>query len=319
MPIVRFVCKRVFYGIVTVFVVSLLIFLVTQALPGDPAKRMLGREATEENLTALRHQLGLDKSSFDQFTGWLGGVAKGEFGMSFATQTELSTYIGPRVSNSLFLMALGALISIPISLFLGAYSALRRDGRFDSTTSFISLIMAAIPEFVLGTAFILLFSTSVFHVLPAITLIEAGSAPWSDPSGIILPLITLVLGVTPYVTRTMRASMIEVLESDYVEMARLKGVSESGVLIRHAFPNALGPVFQVIAINVAYLVGGTVVVERLFNFPGIGNALSDSVRIHDLPVIQFLALVITSAYVLTNLLADIGTVLATPRLRTSLK
>jgi len=319
MPIVKFILKRLGLGAVTLFAVSLLIFLVTQAFPSDPAQAILGRETTPESLDALRQELGLYRPAITQFTDWLFGIVQGDFGKSFVTQLQISDYIAPRVGNSLFLMIVGALFSIPISIAVGAYSALRRDKKFDTIASTTSLVLAAIPEFVMGTALILFLSTSIFHILPAITLIDAGEPPWADPSGIVLPVLTLVLAVTPYVSRTMRAAMVEMLESDFVEMARLKGMSERVVLLRHALPNALGPVFQVIALNLAYLAGGTVIVERLFNFPGIGSALADSVRARDLPVIQFLALMIAAVYVLMNLIADVATVLVTPKLRTSLK
>jgi peptide/nickel transport system permease protein len=316
---VKFIVRRVAYGLLTLFAVSLLIFLVTQALPADPAKIILGREWTPENLAALRHTLGLDKSSFRQYIDWLGGIFHGDFGNSFVTELPIREYVGPRVGNSLFLLVCAGVTSIPLSLSIGAYAALKRDHKFDVTTSLASLIFAALPEFVVGTSLVILLSTSIFHILPAVTYLEVGSSPWTDMSGLALPVMTLLLAVTPYVSRIMRASMVEILESDYVEMARLKGMKEQTVLWRHALPNAVGPVFQVIALNLAYLAGGAVIVERVFNFPGIGSALADAVRSHDLPTIQFLSLVIAGVYVITNLLADIGTVLATPRLRTVLK
>ena len=319
MAIFKFIMRRCALGFLTIFAVSLLIFLVTQAFPSDPAQVILGREVTPESLAALRHELGLDRSSVTQFLDWFFGVLQGNFGKSFVTEMKISGYIGSRIGNSLFLMFIGAIISIPLSLLIGSYAALKRDKKFDTISSTTALLAAGIPEFVMGTALILLLSTTVFHVLPAITLIEEGRQPWSDLTGMVLPVVTLVLSVTPYVSRTMRASMIEMLESDYVEMARLKGMPERLVLIRHAFPNALGPVFQVIALNLAYLAGGTVIVERLFNYPGVGSALADSVRARDLPVIQFITLMIAGVYVVTNLIADVATVLATPRLRTSLK
>ena len=175
------------------------------------------------------------------------------------------------------------------------------------------------PEFVVGTVLVILFATSVVQWLPAVSYFEEGAPPWSDPLGMVLPVATLVISVTPYVVRVMRAAMVEVLEADYVEMARLKGMDERTVLWRHAAPNAIGPTFQVIALNLAYLAGGVIIVERLFNYPGIGSALAESVVMRDLPVLQFLALIIAGVYVVMNLLADIGTVLATPRLRTTLQ
>ena len=216
-------------------------------------------------------------------------------------------------------MFCSAIISIPLAIAIGAYAALRRDKLFDSASSLVTLLFAAMPEFVIGLWLVVIFATTVFPgTLPSITQIPPGGRPWDDMTAMILPTATLVLAVTPYVARIMRASMIEVLESDYVEMARLKGLSERTVLIRHALPNALGPTFQVIAINLAYLAGGVIVVEYIFNYPGIGGALVDAVNNHDIPVVQALAMLIAAVYVVLNLLADIATILVTPRLRTRL-
>ena len=192
------------------------------------------------------------------------------------------------------------------------------DRPFDNASSAGTLFLAGIPDFVMGTLLIVLFATNLFHVLPATVRIRPGEPPWSDWKGLVLPVATLTLVVVPYVARVMRASTIEVLESDYVEMARLKGIPERTVLWRHALPNALGPTLQVIALNVAYLVGGVIVVETLFNYTGIGVALVDAAREANLPVVQFLAMLIAAIYVVTNLLADVGTILVTPRLRTRL-
>ena len=317
--ILSFVIKRIALGILTLFIVSLLIFAVTQALPADPAEAMLGREATPEALDALRTEFGLDKPIVVQYSNWLFGIFSGDLGTSFATSMPVGEYVIPRVGASFFLLLIAAVGSIPISIIIGANAALRRDRKFDTASSLISLIFAAMPEFIVGTILTIIFSTTIWQLLPAVTYLEVGAPPWSDIKGLTLPVLTLLISVTPYVSRVMRAAMVEVLESDYVEMARLKGMDERTVLWRHAMPNAVGPAFQVIALNLAYLAGGVIVVERLFNFPGIGSALADAVRSRDLPVIQFLTLIIASVYVLTNLLADIGTVLVTPRLRTRLK
>jgi len=319
MGIFKFVLRRLAFGLGALIAISVAIFFVTQGLPADPAKTILGRDATPENLDALRAVLGLDRPLLSQYFGWLSDVVRGDFGTSFTTQMSVSTYLGPRFGNSLFIMLIGTIVSIPISLLLGGYMALKRDSLFDSSSSFATLVFAALPEFVMGTGLIVIFATTVFQWFPAVVFLDEGAAPWSDPMGVVLPITTLVLGCIPYVSRTMRASMVEVLESDYIEMARLKGVSERNVLLRHAFPNALGPVFQVSALNIAYLVGGAVIVERLFNYPGVGSALTDAIRVRDLPVIQFLSLLIGGVYVLTNLIADVATVLVTPRLRTTLK
>lgn len=319
MAITKLVLWRVFLGIVTLFAVSLAVFALTQLLPTDPARAVLGRQATPDSLIAKRKELGLDKPAVTQYVKWVKGLVTGNPGKSSSNGQPILDFLGDRIRNSLFLMFCGAVVSIPLSLLLGSIAALKRDKAFDGVTSMGTLAFASLPEFVAGTLVIVLLATNVFHVLPATVRIRPGQEPWSDLKGTVLPVLTLAMAVVPYVTRVMRASMVEVLESDYVEMARLKGLPESIVLRRHALPNAVGPTFQVIALNIAYLAGGVVVVESLFNYPGIGLALRDAVRSVNLPVVQFLAMFIAAIYVITNLLADVGTILVTPRLRTRLK
>jgi peptide/nickel transport system permease protein len=319
MGLLKFVLRRVGFGVLTLFVVSVVVFALTQALPSDPAARILGRDATEESLAAKRAELGFDEPAVEQYRDWLGGLLTGDPGNSYSTGQPIMDFLGDRIGNTLFLMAISALVSIPLSIVIGAYAALRRDRAFDNASSIGTLIVAGLPEFVIGTLLIVLLATNVFNVLPATVRIRPGEPPWSDPKALVLPVLTLMLAVVPYVTRVMRASTIEVLESDYVEMARLKGMPERTVLWRHALPNAVGPTFQVVALNIAYLVGGVVLVETLFNYPGIGLALVDAAREANLPVVQFLAMVIATIYVITNLLADVGTILVTPRLRTRLR
>ena len=230
----------------------------------------------------------------------------------------MSTLLGPRLVNSAVLVALAAVLSIPLSIAIGAWAALKREKAFDQASSNLLLALAALPEFVVGLVLVILFATTVLHVLPAVSTIPPGSRPWNNWLALVLPTLALVIAVAPYVARIMRASMIEVLESDYVEMARLKGLPERTVLVRHALPNALGPVFQVIALNLAYLAGGIIVIEFVFNYTGIGGATAEAVTNHDLPVVQALAMLIAAVYVVLNLLADLATILVTPKLRTRL-
>jgi peptide/nickel transport system permease protein len=314
-----FILRRVLFGLLTLFIASLIIFLATEALPGDAARSILGRNATPDSLAALREQLGLNKPLVQQYTEWIKGVLTGDLGNSLAEQRPVTDVIGERVVYSAFLMFLAAIISFPLALVIGVASARRRDGPFDHATSVVSLALAALPEFIVGIALVVLFATTVFHVLPAVTIIDPGTPPWSHPKELILPTVTLIIAVTPYTIRIMRASMVEILESDYVEMARLKGLSERLVMWRHAVPNGIAPTFQVMAINLAYLAGGIVVVESVFNYPGIGAGFVDAVHARDMPVVQALALLIAALYVVLNMLADIATILVSPRLRTSLK
>lgn len=317
--IAGFVVRRLLLGLLVLGLVSIVVFAVTQALPGDPARSILGRTATPASLKALRDQLGLGGSVLSQYFSWIGGLLHGDAGNSLAAQEPVTDLLGDKVVNSAFLVFCSGIISIPISVAIGSYAALRRDRTFDVSTSIATLVFAALPEFVVGVSLVVIFATTVFTgFLPAITIISPGARPWNDMTAMILPTATLVLAVTPYVVRIMRASMIEVLESDYVEMARLKGLPERTVIVRHALPNALGPTFQVIAINLAYLAGGVIVVEYVFNYAGIGGALRDAVSTQDLPVVQALAMLIAAVYVVLNLLADVATIIVTPRLRTRL-
>jgi peptide/nickel transport system permease protein len=321
--IAGFIVRRLLLGVLVLFLVSVVVFVGTQAL-GDPARAILGRDATPDRLAALQAQLHLNDSLLNQYLNWLGGLLHLDLGTSLAQQGQevccgSSSLLGDRLVNTGFLVFCAAIISIPLSIAIGSYAALRREKVFDNVTTNSLLLLAALPEFVVAILLVIVFSTTVFkNTLPAISRIPPGAKPWDDLQGMVLPTATLVLAVAPYVARIMRASMVEVLEGDYVEMARLKGLPERTVLIRHALPNAIGPVFQVIAINLAYLAGGVVIVESVFNYTGIGLALKDAVVNHDIPVVQALAMLIAAVYVVLNLMADIATILVTPRLRTRL-
>jgi peptide/nickel transport system permease protein len=314
-----FVVRRLLLGVVTLFLISIIVFAATQALPSDPARAILGRSATPESLAALRKQLHLDRSVFSQYTNWLGNLATGNPGQSLAANEPVTKLLGKRLENSAFLVLLAGSISIPLSLLLGALSARKRDKVFDHTSSVVMLALAALPEFVVGIVLVVFLATTVFKVLPAVSLIPPNEAPWQHLKELILPTATLVIAVSPYIARIMRASMVEVLESDYVEMAQLKGLREHRVVWRHAVPNAIAPTIQVIALNLAYLAGGIVVVEFIFGYAGIGGALVDGVANRDLPVVQTVVMLIAAVYVVLNLLADVATILVSPRLRTSLR
>jgi peptide/nickel transport system permease protein len=313
-----FVVRRLLLGLVTLFVSSVIIFAATQALPGDAARSILGRSATPESLAELRRQLGLDKPLVEQYWEWITGVFTGDLGTSLANGLPVTEVLGERLVYSLFLMLIAGLISVPLGIALGAISARRRDSTFDQVTSIVTLGLAALPEFVVAIALAVLFSTTVLQVLPSVIVTEPGARPWDYPKELILPVVTLVIAVVPYTTRIMRASTVEILESDFVEMARLKGLPERLVLWRHAVPNALAPTFQITALNLAYLAGGIVVVEAVFNYPGIGLLLVESVRARDMPTVQAIALLIAALYVVLNLLADVATIVVSPRLRTGM-
>jgi peptide/nickel transport system permease protein len=313
----KFLTRRIILGILTLFAVSVIVFAATQALPGNAARAILGKDATPARVAALERQLHLNESVFSQFTHWLGGILTGDLGTSAATQQPVSQLLSGRLANSAFLVLLAAVIAIPLSIAFGSWMAMKRDTAVDYVGSTVSLIFAALPEFVIGIALVLLLATSVFHVFPAVSLIPPGDHAWNHLNVVILPAATLVLAVTPYISRIMRGSMVEVLESDYVTMARLKGLPERTVMVRHAVPNAIVPAIQVSALQLAWMAGGIVVVEFVFSYPGIGAALVDAVGNRDVPVVQALTLIIAAVYVVLNLAADVATILVTPRLRTA--
>jgi peptide/nickel transport system permease protein len=319
-PLLKLILIRLGLGVLTLFLVSVVVFAATQALPGDTARAILGREAANQaRYDALREQLGLNRPVHEQYIEWLGDVIVVDFGDSLVQDQPVTELLGRRVANTAVLVVIAAALSIPLSLLLGSLTALKRDTKFDVSVSIGSLSLAALPEFVIGILLILGFATAVFNWLPAGANVDPDVPIAQQLELFILPAITLTLAVAPYITRILRASMIEVLESEYVMMARLKGLAERLVLYRHALPNALAPALQVTALNLAWLAGGVVVVEYVFNFRGIGLALVDAVANRDMPVVQAICLLIAAVYVLANLTADILTILVSPRLRTGLR
>jgi peptide/nickel transport system permease protein len=314
-PVTSLVVRRSALGIVTLLAVSVIVFVATAVLPGNAAYAILGSRATPQGLHALEAQLHLNGSVLAQYWAWLSGVLRGHPGASLVSGQSVTSLVGPRIVNSALLVCLAGFIATFIGVIAGAYAALRRDGWFDQVFSAVSLAVTALPEFVVGIALVCLLATLVFHLLPAVSVLPPASYGWSYPNELILPVATLVIVVVPYLYRMMRAAMIEALESDYTEMARLKGVPSRRIVIRHALPNALPPVIQVIGLNFLYLAGGIVIVEEVFNYPGLGQGLVNAVNARDLPVVQFIVLVLAAFYIIVNILTDVGSLIATPRRR----
>lgn len=312
------VLRRLLVGVVVVFAVSVIVFAATQAIPGDPVRRILGNNATAEQIAALRTQLGLDRSLVAQFISWIGGLVQGDLGTTVTARIPVVDVIGGRIMNTAVLVLVTGILMIPLSILLGGVAAARRDGWLDQVFVYGSLAFIATPPFVVGTVLIMLFATSVWNLFPAIALIPPGESPLQHPAMLVLPVLTLLGAVVPYLARFVRASLVEVLDSEYIRMARLKGVPTRILLWRHAVPNSLASFVQATAIMLAYLVGGAVVIEYLFNYPGVGTLFVDAVKESDIAVVQAVALVLSAVYVLLNLLADILVVYLTPRLRTSL-
>jgi peptide/nickel transport system permease protein len=312
----KLIARRLALGVLTLFLISLVVFAAVLALPGDAATAILGKEATPERVAALRDQLHLNDSLITQYLDWISGVITGSFGESAATQQPVSELLSGRVANTGFLVFVAAVVAIPLSIGTGVWTAMRRDRSVDHIVSTSTLVLAALPEFVIGIGLILLFATSVFTWFPAVSLLAPDERAWSEPSVVVLPAATLVLAVTPYISRIMRGSMIEVLESEYVTMARLKGLPERTVIWRHAVPNAIVPAIQVTALQLAWMAGGVVVVEFVFSYPGIGSLFIDAVDNRDMPVVQTITILAAAIYVVLNILADLATIAVTPRLRT---
>ncbi len=308
----QMVFQRLWTGLLVLFMVSVCVFFATQVLPGDAAQAILGRDATPERLEALRQQLQLSGNPIVQYWHWLGSVLQLDFGASLANGRPVADLLGARIGNSLILMGAAALIGIPAALAIGVVTAYWRDGMLDHAVTVVTLVLSALPEFVIATSLILLLATGLLKVLPATS---TGSPVLDYPLQMVLPALTLALAIAPYIIRMMRATMIDVLESDYVQHARLSGLSERKVVFRYGLVNALGAIAQVAALQLAYLAGGVVVVEFVFGFPGIGTALVDAVDNRDLPVIQAICLFIAVFYILVNLVADALTAFANPRVR----
>ncbi len=322
------VAQRLALGLLTLLVVSVLIFAAVNMLPGDFAQLILGQGATPEAIASIRRDLGLDQSPVVRYFDWLGGAVRGDLGTSFA-QANFASFTGagdssglssvagqiaPRFANTMFLAGVTACIAVPLSVALGLVAALYRNSVFDKAANIFTLTSISSPEFFL--AYILILFLAVLNpILPSLSNIYAGMDFSERLEKTLLPALTLTLVVTAHMMRMTRAAIINLLASPYIEMARLKGIKPLRVIVRHALPNALAPIINVIALNLAYLITGVVVVEVVFVYPGIGQLFVDSVKNRDIPVVQACCLIFAAAYILLNLTADILSILSNPRLR----
>ncbi|MHA3978487.1 ABC transporter permease [Halovulum sp. GXIMD14794] len=306
--------KRLLLGLVTLLVVSIIIFSAVEFLPGDVAQQILGQSATEETVAQLRRQLGLDQPPYIRYFEWLGNALQGDFGTSLANKRSVAEQLGPRFMNTLFLAGMAAIIAVPLAITLGVMAALFRNSIFDRVANATSLVSISSPEFFLG--YILIFFFAVQNpVFPAIANVTPDTPLPDRIRACALPAITMALVVTAYMMRMTRAAIINLLASPYIEMARLKGVPNRRVILKHALPNALAPIINVVALNLAYLITGVVLVEVVFVYPGVGQLLVDSVSKRDFPVVQACCLIFAATFILFNLIADVGAILSNPRLR----
>ena len=300
----RRLIMKVVQGVITLLIVSLLIFLVTQAMPGDVAQIILGTHATAQDLARIRTQLGLDRPLFVQYLDWLGGVLHGDWGTSLVNGQPVSEILSIRIRNSLILAVIAMAVMIPLSLLIGIVAAQRRDRLVDRIFLSCSMVVNATPEFVTGTVLIAIFGTTVVHILPPVSFIPPADSPLAYPASLVLPAGTLAITGVMYLARLVRASFIDAMESEYVQTAVLKGISGPRILCRHVLPNAVAPIIPAASLVAAYTIGGVVVVEYLFAYPGLGGALIDAVGNRDLPEIQAIVLVIATSYFVLNLIAD---------------
>lgn len=306
--------KRLALGLVTIWLVSVLIFLGVEALPGDACTAVLERDAHGEALEKCREVMGLNAPALSRYLSWAASAVQGEFGVSANGQERISDLVGYRLRNSLMLAAGALSVGIPLSIFLGAVAGLRRDTWLDILFSTGSILAMTIPEFVAATILILVFAIWLGWV-PAIVLTPADAQPLEFFPEFILAAVVLTMLMVAHIMRMVRSSVIDVMASDYVQMATLKGVPYWQIVFRHALPNALLPAINIIALTVAWLLGGVVVVEVVFNYPGLGRLLIDAISGRDLPVVQAITLIVAATYVAINLIADILSLALNPRLR----
>lgn len=317
-PWLRWLGGRLLAGAGAVAAISIIVFGATQALPSDPARMVLGPEAPESSVLTLQRQLGLDRPVAEQYLRWAARLVQGDLGSSLDSHVPVRQLVQARAGNSASLLAGVLAAVVPLALGVGCWLALHRDSWFDRKAVSVLIALKAVPNFALGIGLVMLFSTTVFRLLPAVSLLEPGRSPWSQPAFLILPLATLALAGLPYLIRLVRSAMIEALDSEYVLAARLRGVTERRIVWTHALPNALIPAIQGLALTLSVLLGGTLIVEVVFTYPGLGSALNAAIEMRDIPVIQAIVLLVAAGVVLINLGADLLTVLLTPKLRTAL-
>lgn len=306
------IVRRLLLGVVTLLVVSVIIFGVTELLPGDLAHNILGQSATPETVAAFRAELGLDRPAPIRYADWLLGALQGDFGVSLANRRPIADLIGMRLGNTLFLAFYAAVLSVPLALILGILAALRRNTIFDRLTNAVALTAISFPEFFV--AYILIFLLAQSGVFPSMANIGPSTTMLDALLHTFLPALTLTMVVMAHMMRMTRAAIISLLAAPYIEMARLKGMRPLRVIVFHALPNALSPIITVVAMNLAYLIAGVVIVEVVFVYPGLGQLMVDSVAKRDFPVVQAISLIFAAAYVLLNLVADVLSTLSNPRL-----
>ena len=312
----RFLVRRLGLILVTLFVVSLAIFAITESLPGDVANAMMRQGATEQNLKNVREELGLDRPAPVRYLEWVGGIVRGDLGDSFVQRRPVIEIVGPKLWNSLILAVFAFIVAVPSAVAVGVWAGVRRHSWGDHAVSVASLVAISLPEFVTGVMLIVVFS-SFLGILPSSSVFLPGTNPLTRPEILVLPTLTLTGVLFAYIMRMTRANVIEVMRTDYVRTAVLKGLPMRQVILRHVFPNAMLPTITVIAVNIGYMLGGLIIVENVFAYPGLGRELLEAIQTRDVPLLQTLALLIAGTYAVSNLLADLSYGALDPRIRVS--
>ena len=312
--IVKLVAQRIALGLLLLLAVSVLIFIGTQILPGDVAQSILGQAATPQALANLREELGLNQPAILRYFQWLGGILTGDLGTALTSGQDIATAISDRLWNTLFLAFWAAIVSVPLAILLGLLAVRYRNGAIDKTISGLALASTSLPEFFIGYVLVFFFAVKL-QWFPGISTVYEGMPFLQRMQAIALPATALTLVVLAHMMRMTRAAILNVMQSAYVETAELKGLSPFDIIRRHAFPNAIAPIINVVMLNLAFLVVGVVVIEVIFVYPGMGQYLVDHVTKRDVPVVQAVGLIFAAVYIGLNMIADIAAILANPRLR----
>jgi len=312
--ILRLLAQRIALALVSLFAVSVIVFAITAVLPGDAAQEQLGQEATPESLAALRATMGLDVPAPQRYARWLGGLLTGNPGASSATQLPVAELIGSRLPNSLLLAAVTAVFSVPIALTLGIAAAVWRGSWFDRAASTGAVAIVSVPEFLVATLAVLVFAVQL-RWLPALSYVSDIESLGQLLRAFAMPVLTLCCVIVAQMMRMSRAAVIDQLEAPYIEMVRLKGASPLRTVLAHALPNAVGPIANAVALSLSYLLGGVIIVETIFNYPGVAKLMVDGVSQRDMPLVQACAMLFCTAYLILVTTADVCGILANPRLR----
>ena len=311
---IRLIAQRLALGLMTLFAASLLIFAGTEILPGDLASAILQQNATPESLAAMRKELGLDRPAATRYVEWLSGAVKGDFGKSLANKRDVAEEIAPRLKNTIFLALYAAFIAVPLAVALGLMAAVNQGGVYDRLVNVVTLMTISFPEYFV--AYILIKYIAVqLGLFPSLANVTPDTPLLERMNLTFLPMLTLVLVITGHMMRMTRASVLSVMASPYIEMALLKGLPKWRIVVQHAFPNALAPIINVIALDLAYLIVGVVIVEAVFVYPGLGQLMVDAVSKHDVPVVQACGLIFAVIYIGLNMTADVLAIMSNPRLR----